>query len=199
MRPQCTLSRCQPRCFNPRTPCGVRLNIESSSEEEEEEVSIHALLAECDHQPGWGNDDGTCFNPRTPCGVRQSLGLGAVDHGLFQSTHSLRSATQVTYVGGNWDQVSIHALLAECDALFDSLLDKLDVVSIHALLAECDADGSPHPDHAESFNPRTRESATAWRHPALHSENVSIHALVRVRLILDYAFATDDGFQSTHS
>ena len=115
MRPQCTLSRCQPRCFNPRTPCGVRLNIESSSEEEEEEVSIHALLAECDHQPGWGNDDGTCFNPRTPCGVRQSLGLGAVDHGLFQSTHSLRSATQVTYVGGNWDQVSIHALLAECD------------------------------------------------------------------------------------
>ena len=79
-------------------------------------VSIHALLAECDHQPGWGNDDGTCFNPRTPCGVRQSLGLGAVDHGLFQSTHSLRSATQVTYVGGNWDQVSIHALLAECDA-----------------------------------------------------------------------------------
>ena len=78
-------------------------------------VSIHALLAECDHQPGWGNDDGTCFNPRTPCGVRQSLGLGAVDHGLFQSTHSLRSATQVTYVGGNWDQVSIHALLAECD------------------------------------------------------------------------------------
>ena len=38
-----------------------------------------------------------------------------VDHGLFQSTHSLRSATQVTYVGGNWDQVSIHALLAECD------------------------------------------------------------------------------------
>ena len=123
--------------FNPRTPCGVRLNIESSSDEEEEEVSIHALLAECDqwllsrgytptvsihallaecdHQPGWGNDDGTCFNPRTPCGVRQSLGLGAVDHGLFQSTHSLRSATQVTYVGGNWDQVSIHALLAECD------------------------------------------------------------------------------------
>ena len=72
----------------------------------------------------------------------------------------MRSATQVTYVGGNWDQVSIHALLAECDALFDSLLDKLDVVSIHALLAECDADGSPHPDHAESFNPRTRESAT---------------------------------------
>ena len=176
MRPQCTLSRCQPRCFNPRTPCGVRLNIESSSEEEEEEVSIHALLAECDHQPGWGNDDGTCFNPRTPCGVRQSLGLGAVDHGLFQSTHSLRSATQVTYVGGNWDQVSIHALLAECDQ-----------------------DWHVPPPQISGFNPRTRESATAWRHPALHSENVSIHALVRVRLILDYAFATDDGFQSTHS
>ena len=155
VRPQCTLSRCQPRCFNPRTPCGVRLNIESSSEEEEEEVSIHALLAECDHQPGWGNDDGTCFNPRTPCGVRQSLGLGAVDHGLFQSTHSLRSATQVTYVGGNWDQVSIHALLAECDALFDSLLDKLDVVSIHALLAECDQDWHVPPPQISGFNPRT--------------------------------------------
>ena len=89
----------------------LTLNIESSSEEEEEEVSIHALLAECDHQPGWGNDDGTCFNPRTPCGVRQSLGLGAVDHGLFQSTHSLRSATQTEARTRTMLKVSIHALV----------------------------------------------------------------------------------------
>ena len=67
-------------------------------------VSIHALLAECDHQPGRGNDDGTCFNPRTPCGVR----LASCNGFHIVST------------------VSIHALLAECDGnvvlhLFGSL------------------------------------------------------------------------------
>ena len=56
---------------------------------------------------------------------------------VFQSTHSLRSATQ------NWRQfvyiedVSIHALLAECDPLTVEDVSGLEV-SIHALLAECD-------------------------------------------------------------
>ena len=57
---------------------------------------------------------------------------------MFQSTHSLRSATcdsASKIVGG---KVSIHALLAECDrkALIKCALRR--VVSIHALLAECD-------------------------------------------------------------
>ena len=80
------------------------------------EVSIHALLAECDLALArlsdvgipfqsthslrsatadyWRSKPGlTGFNPRTPCGVRQ---LGAEEKPQpikFQSTHSLRSAT----------------------------------------------------------------------------------------------------------
>ena len=55
----------------------------------------------------------------------------------FQSTHSLRSATLAIVHDRRLGTVSIHALLAECDALED--LDMIDIwVSIHALLAECD-------------------------------------------------------------
>ena len=78
-------------CFNPRTPCGVRLleeaklflNILFQSTHSLRSattlqsllfcrinVSIHALLAECDDRdPGGGCGEGS-FNPRTPCGVR---------------------------------------------------------------------------------------------------------------------------------
>ena len=62
-------------------------------------VSIHALLAECDRRQV-GIQLGTdCFNPRTPCGVR----LGASGFSpyllMFQSTHSLRSATSTQLAG----------------------------------------------------------------------------------------------------
>ena len=80
-------------------------------------VSIHALLAECDRYNAGIRDQKQRFNPRTPCGVRQipihrRINLHRVSiHALlaecdsmpssilrrgpkFQSTHSLRSATQ---------------------------------------------------------------------------------------------------------
>ena len=105
----------QPGGFNPRTPCGVRRSIWGHHVNSMEfqsthslrsatsthfpfpnrhRVSIHALLAECDHQ----------------CVFFFSVYI------LFQSTHSLRSAT---FVADNpmrtLEPVSIHALLAECD------------------------------------------------------------------------------------
>ena len=61
----------------------------------ERDVSIHALLAECD---SIGN--------RPACLVSQ-----------FQSTHSLRSATEELGLIAALATVSIHALLAECDIL----------------------------------------------------------------------------------
>ena len=123
-------------------------------------VSIHALLAECDSGaivavrciPG--------FNPRTPCGVRpggggtspatkmfqsthslRSATFPMVDGqiiGRFQSTHSLRSATSVMPLMSISSPVSIHALLAECDVRRPSGGWTGFEVSIHALLAECD-------------------------------------------------------------
>ena len=123
--------------FNPRTPCGVRLNIESSSDEEEEEVSIHALLAECDQwllSRGYTPTvsihallaecdsnflllfrRGSGFNPRTPCGVRPIPRSFTPPAKRFQSTHSLRSATRRIMQEQKEQYVSIHALLAECD------------------------------------------------------------------------------------
>ena len=61
---------------------------------------------------------------------------------LFQSTHSLRSATQTLCISFGLNKVSIHALLAECDDMSRAILGRLDV-SIHALLAECDFQSLP--------------------------------------------------------
>ena len=80
-----------PSGFNPRTPCGVRLF------------------------QRFGGSGFTGFNPRTPCGVRRQ---GHDAPGLikrFQSTHSLRSATEAMPSRPINVTVSIHALLAECD------------------------------------------------------------------------------------
>ena len=123
-------------------------------------VSIHALLAECDPDNKRNTKLNDSFNPRTPCGVRLTV-TDRVCKGIeFQSTHSLRSATlsatatattilcfnprtpcgvrlllyiQKTKVY----EVSIHALLAECDRQ-TGLYTLPKLVSIHALLAECD-------------------------------------------------------------
>ena len=61
--------------------------------EVDSDVSIHALLAECDRK---------LTVSRTFCQK-------------FQSTHSLRSATKNSSSIGAMPRVSIHALLAECD------------------------------------------------------------------------------------
>ena len=88
--------------FNPRTPCGVRL------------------------LPQKNFFGFSCFNPRTPCGVRLVKRYHAGFLSPFQSTHSLRSATGSGIGSRRRGDVSIHALLAECDRLrFPRALNKL--------------------------------------------------------------------------
>ena len=123
-------------------------------------VSIHALLAECDTGLTAANGGGTGFNPRTPCGVRPIPENHGGEESQFQSTHSLRSATRTSEINIILKDVSIHALLAECDsyiALLTVIIYQFQsthslrsatplcvsalrqiIVSIHALLAECD-------------------------------------------------------------
>ena len=112
---QIRIERAGKHCFNPRTPCGVR-QVERFNHAHVSVVSIHALLAECDLNEAVIKYFVDGFNPRTPCGVRQTSSSRSTTIVLFQSTHSLRSATfrrrQIVAV----DKVSIHALLAECDA-----------------------------------------------------------------------------------
>ena len=57
------------------------------------------------------------FNPRTPCGVRPERERGDIVICVFQSTHSLRSATGLLGMLYSRLIVSIHALLAECDKI----------------------------------------------------------------------------------
>ena len=95
----------------------------------------------------------------------------------FQSTHSLRSATRNTGHGPGPPEVSIHALLAECDFVIRLqsrfrcsfnprtpcgvrrakvlAINEFIPVSIHALLAECDRPVRLRPDELFCFNPRT--------------------------------------------
>ena len=79
-------------------------------------VSIHALLAECDPPARRRAYTLRCFNPRTPCGVRHHFHSFYNPLVMFQSTHSLRSATLYRYCNVIDYTVSIHALLAECDS-----------------------------------------------------------------------------------
>ena len=140
--------------FNPRTPCGVR------------RAAVHPK-----------NESLRGFNPRTPCGVRQIGRLAVAGYKKFQSTHSLRSATNFTGLSRAHSPVSIHALLAECDTMIISMnpydnwfqsthslrsatipfwpKPPLEAVSIHALLAECDGGQHVLPACFSGFNPRT--------------------------------------------
>ena len=62
------------RCFNSRTPCGVRRYGINHIINDVLSVSIHAPRAGCDTSSlaiAWL---GRCFNSRTPCGVRLTTG-----------------------------------------------------------------------------------------------------------------------------
>ena len=142
-------------------------------------ISIHALLAESDpdraqrrHKPRRN------FNPRSPCGERLEGYRGGRGSVGFQSTLSLRRATE----GQENDApirpiISIHALLAESDptsvprrkplAQFQSTLSlrratqnygfagRRFVISIHALLAESDTGWMRFSHRQPNFNPRS--------------------------------------------
>ena len=141
------------------------------------QVSIHALLAECDSRslqspPGQGG-----FNPRTPCGVRLFPHSEQIPVNRFQSTHSLRSATAGKQPVFSRQQFqSTHSLRS---ATIKSEWPKIfKGVSIHALLAECDIRGGQAGAYPLCFNPRT---PCGVRPPNF------------------FNMASSDRFQSTHS
>ena len=119
------------------------------------------------------------FNPRTPCGVRPKPTVYSALTPPFQSTHSLRSATPASARKKPKPEVSIHALLAECDDVQGLYLHRGQHVSIHALLAECDICLLTLPKVQGCFNPRTpcgvRPSTSSVMTPSFP---VSIHALL---------------------
>ena len=103
------------------------------------EVSIHALLAECDAFSRLTPSKASGFNPRTPCGVRRNRTVRSTTTSGFQSTHSLRSATATVapFMIPVVRFQSTHSLRSATEP--DPDLSGEDRVSIHALLAECDS------------------------------------------------------------
>ncbi len=166
---------------------------------------------------------GRCFNPRTPCGVRLRSMKPVPRPGRFQSTHSLRSATDCPSFERCIDAVSIHALLAECDLRTKGNYYVITKVSIHALLAECDLYSSPsrtsfsvsiHALLAEcdrtttnldwlftGFNPRTPcgvRPVFRWYVPSAYRFQ-STHSLRSATLCVMSVSYAIGLFQSTHS
>ena len=163
------------------------------------------------------------FNPRTPCGVRPLFLYSCSYCVVFQSTHSLRSATGLSNllrwrasrfnprtpcgvrpVGQGWQIADVS-------------------VSIHALLAECDARWPGPPIRTAGFNPRTPcgvrqettrpevvklgfQSTHSLRSATCHERKffpryaVSIHALLaECDGYIPSIFLCTKRFQSTHS
>ena len=99
--------------FNPRTPCGVRLELH---------MSFSAILYFNPRTPCGVRRAGCLttlrksnFNPRTPCGVRPLFAELLVHFIEFQSTHPLRGATPKEGLNELVILISIHAPLAGCD------------------------------------------------------------------------------------
>ena len=100
--------------FNPRTPCGVRLNV-LMKVLEPILISIHAPHAGCDGRRRARLCAQRDFNPRTPCGVRLNGIINAINAITFQSTHPMRGATISLFNQMNDASISIHAPHAGCD------------------------------------------------------------------------------------
>ncbi len=162
--------------FNPRTPYGVRPP-PFGSNHIANSVSIHALHTECDQNGAFISIQSGGFNPRTPYGVRRAGATDRIVAYVFQSTHSIRSATKARQ--SLWPCLSFQSTHSIRSATFQRwFLFVRSFVSIHALHTECDNKLIDAEGYTE----------------------VSIHALHTecdvVAILIDFAHET---FQSTHS
>ena len=146
--------------FYPRSPCGER-RVTVLGIQHKVGISIHALLAESDiisiallilpirflstlslrratMYPSQWRTLASDFYPRSPCGERPLPCYTGTTSVRFLSTLSLRRATGGKIQHPGQVLISIHALLAESDALAMAGYTKAEIISIHALLAESD-------------------------------------------------------------
>ena len=142
-------------------------------------TSIHALLTECD---SLGMDDqiqGIGFNPRTPYGVRPNHFSRDSLNFLFQSTHSLRSATGAAKTSAEPAFVSIHALLTECDRTsFPRSGSGLTFQSTHSLRSATFRRTMAGACNQEFQSTHSLRSATNLTIYKIMDKYVSIHALL---------------------
>ena len=163
--------------FNPRSPCGERPETAKSAQLKRFYFNPRSPCGERRARACVGVGQGLDFNPRSPCGERRVPLYAMAGNLRFQSTLSLRRATNKALSECSNEQISIHALLAESDLEISS--DRSDLgISIHALLAESDCRNS-RVDSARSF-----QSTLSLRRATLEISSdrsdlgISIHALL---------------------
>ena len=162
--------------FYPRSPCGER-HLKINIYTRVSGISIHALLAESDLCHHISKNAAIDFYPRSPCGERLTSNSYHICTMIFLSTLSLRRATLTFRRTEYKKRISIHALLAESDSLYQQPVDgdrrflstlslrratNVDshgtapfVISIHALLAESDSTQKPTVPPILYFYPRS--------------------------------------------
>ena len=161
--------------FNPRTPCGVRLErngmcwdsaqfqsthpvrgatVRQTQSDKYINISIHAPRAGCDLPILYGLTAVYDFNPRTPCGVRPTCLSSTPTARLFQSTHPVRGATK-EFAGNDFLRKfqSTHPVRGATRKTFNSTIGA--IISIHAPRAGCDLCRAPPDPAGMYFNPRT--------------------------------------------
>ena len=140
--------------FNPRAPCGARLDV----------LFLHALTR-CD------------FNPRAPCGARRFRYVTVAFVWSFQSTRPMRGATFYILPTMRARDISIHAPHAGRDA-GDKYITGSNCISIHAPLAGCDVEHIQHTVwFSPYFNPRAPCGARQGDHlGGTPLRAISIHA-----------------------
>ena len=141
----------------------------------------------------------TYFNPRTPWRVRQSACRNSWSKRKFQSTHSMKSATQQKSRRQLFLAISIHALHEECDIVAFHLevhskyfnprtpwrvrpkiswvFSLAICISIHALHEECDHLQLPYLPHWNISIHALHEECDYLTFHSHNSYSISIHAL----------------------
>ncbi len=150
--------------FNPRTPYRVRLKWIKANRELYE-ISIHALHTECDFdgtRPGAPMTRISIHALHTECDIFRS---GHITHlWVFQSTHSIQSATRSQCFRKYKHSISIHALHTECDRPETGREGQGGQISIHALHTECDRATVIPPTRGATFqSTHSIQSATCHR------------------------------------
>ena len=115
-----------------------RATVQGANDQQEQQISIHALLAESDSIIDIINDVIDDFYPRSPCGERQRVTMDSYLEFVI-SIHALLAESDNGHETSlDRVSISIHALLAESDGVHYDNYNLHCVISIHALLAESD-------------------------------------------------------------
>ena len=143
-------------------------------------ISIHALLAESDQQPRYQH--GQCRKISIHALLAESdrrVVEISIRRTEFQSTLSLRRATDTVMARGSGGLISIHALLAESDWRYRSGQWFSQPISIHALLAESDPLAVNSLIRAFVFQSTLSLRRATWSpRPDGRGLHISIHALL---------------------